>query len=110
MKNYANEMTPGDVFHPGEIVKDEMEAARVAGIRQIADEIPLGGAARHDAIDCRTGRGQHLERMHAGKDEIFRPRTCQLVNIARHVELRHCFFKGQPIIRANRLRLLCPVG
>jgi addiction module HigA family antidote len=31
MKNYANEMTPGDVFHPGEIVKDEMEAR---GIKQ----------------------------------------------------------------------------
>jgi addiction module HigA family antidote len=31
MKHYANEMTPGDVFHPGEIVKDEMETR---GIKQ----------------------------------------------------------------------------
>ena len=31
MKHYASEMTPGDVFHPGEIVKDEMEAR---GIKQ----------------------------------------------------------------------------
>ena len=31
MKHYANEMTPGDAFHPGEIVKEEMEAR---GIKQ----------------------------------------------------------------------------
>ena len=39
MKHYANEMTPGDVFHPGEIVKDEMEAR---GIKQ-ADIVAASG-------------------------------------------------------------------
>jgi len=29
---YANDMIPGDVFHPSEIIKDEMEAQ---GIKQI---------------------------------------------------------------------------
>ena len=29
---YANEMIPGDLFHPSEIIRDEMEAQ---GIRQI---------------------------------------------------------------------------
>jgi plasmid maintenance system antidote protein VapI len=23
---YANDLIPGDIFHPGEIIKDEMEA------------------------------------------------------------------------------------
>jgi HTH-type transcriptional regulator/antitoxin HigA len=32
MKTYANDMIPGDVFHPSEIVKDELEAR---GIKQI---------------------------------------------------------------------------
>ncbi len=31
MKKYANDMIPGDVFHPSEIIKDEMEAG---GIKQ----------------------------------------------------------------------------
>ena len=39
MKHYANEMTSGDVFHPGEIVKDEMEAR---GIKQ-ADIVTVSG-------------------------------------------------------------------
>lgn len=29
MKKYANDMIPGDVFHPSEIIKDEMEAQNV---------------------------------------------------------------------------------
>jgi plasmid maintenance system antidote protein VapI len=32
MKTYANDMIPGDVFHPSLIVKDELEAR---GIKQI---------------------------------------------------------------------------
>ena len=32
MKTYANELIPGDVFHPSEIIKDEMEAR---GMRQV---------------------------------------------------------------------------
>ena len=39
MNHYANGMTPGDVFHPGEIVKDEMEAR---GIKQ-ADIVVQSG-------------------------------------------------------------------
>ena len=39
MKNYVNDITPGDVFHPGEIVKDEMEAR---GIKQ-ADIVVVSG-------------------------------------------------------------------
>jgi hypothetical protein len=26
---YANEMIPGDIFHPGEVLKNEMEARRI---------------------------------------------------------------------------------
>jgi len=32
MKTYANELVPGDIFHPSEIIKDEMEAR---GMRQV---------------------------------------------------------------------------
>lgn len=32
MKTFANEMIPGDVFHPSEIIKDELEAR---GMRQV---------------------------------------------------------------------------
>lgn len=32
MKPFANEMIPGDVFHPSEIIKDELEAR---GMRQV---------------------------------------------------------------------------
>jgi HTH-type transcriptional regulator/antitoxin HigA len=32
MKTFANELVPGDVFHPSEIIKDEMEAR---GMRQV---------------------------------------------------------------------------
>jgi len=32
MKTYANEMIPGDVFHPSEVIKDELEAR---GMRQV---------------------------------------------------------------------------
>ncbi|MDP2337860.1 MAG: addiction module antidote protein, HigA family [Bacteroidota bacterium] len=32
MNVYANELIPGDVFHPSEIIKDEMEAR---GMRQV---------------------------------------------------------------------------
>lgn len=32
MKAYANEIVPGDVFHPSETIKDEMEAR---GMRQV---------------------------------------------------------------------------
>jgi HTH-type transcriptional regulator/antitoxin HigA len=32
MKTYANDLTPGDVFHPSEIIKDELEAR---GIKQV---------------------------------------------------------------------------
>ena len=32
MNTYANDMIPGDVFHPSEMVKDELEAR---GIKQI---------------------------------------------------------------------------
>jgi addiction module HigA family antidote len=36
---YANDLTPGDVFHPSEIIKDEMEAQ---GIKQ-ADIVKESG-------------------------------------------------------------------
>jgi HTH-type transcriptional regulator/antitoxin HigA len=39
MKKYANDMIPGDVFHPAEIIKDEMEAQN---IRQI-DLVKISG-------------------------------------------------------------------
>ena len=39
MKPFANEMIPGDVFHPSEIIKDELEAR---GMRQV-DLINLTG-------------------------------------------------------------------
>ena len=32
MKTFANEMIPGDIFHPSEIIKDELEAR---GMRQV---------------------------------------------------------------------------
>lgn len=32
MKTYVNDLTPGDVFHPSEIIKDELEAR---GIKQV---------------------------------------------------------------------------
>jgi len=32
MKQYANDMTPGDVFHPCETILDEMEAC---GVKQV---------------------------------------------------------------------------
>ncbi|MDP3641998.1 MAG: addiction module antidote protein, HigA family [Bacteroidota bacterium] len=32
MTTFANELVPGDVFHPSEIIKDEMEAR---GMRQV---------------------------------------------------------------------------
>lgn len=32
MSTYANDLIPGDVFHPSEIIKDEMEAR---GIKQV---------------------------------------------------------------------------
>jgi hypothetical protein len=39
MKTYANDMIPGDVFHPSEIVKDELEAR---GIKQngVCNQLP----------------------------------------------------------------------
>lgn len=39
MKAFANEMIPGDVFHPAEMIKDEMDAR---GMRQV-DLINLSG-------------------------------------------------------------------
>jgi HTH-type transcriptional regulator/antitoxin HigA len=39
MKAFANEMIPGDVFHPAEMIKDEMEAR---GMRQV-DLMNLSG-------------------------------------------------------------------
>lgn len=29
MKNYANQMVPGDIFHPSEIILEEMEAQNI---------------------------------------------------------------------------------
>lgn len=29
MKKFANDMIPGDIFHPAEIIKDEMEAQNI---------------------------------------------------------------------------------
>ena len=30
MKPFANDMLPGDLFHPSEIIKDELEAGKCA--------------------------------------------------------------------------------
>jgi addiction module HigA family antidote len=39
MNTFANELVPGDVYHPSEIIKDEMEAR---GMRQVDLSIQSG--------------------------------------------------------------------
>jgi addiction module HigA family antidote len=37
-KKYANDMMPGDIFHPGEFIKDEMEARNMSQ-QELADKL-----------------------------------------------------------------------
>jgi HTH-type transcriptional regulator/antitoxin HigA len=39
-KKYANDMIPGDVFHPGEFVKEEMEARNMSQ-QELADKLNI---------------------------------------------------------------------
>lgn len=51
MKKYANDLVPGDVFHPAEFIKDEMEAqnikqadlARISGFNRSFGSLLLKG-------------------------------------------------------------------
>jgi addiction module HigA family antidote len=37
-KKYANDMIPGDIFHPGEFIRDEMDARKMTQ-QQLADKL-----------------------------------------------------------------------
>jgi addiction module HigA family antidote len=39
-KKYADEMTPGDIFHPGEFVRDELEARNMSQ-QELADKLDI---------------------------------------------------------------------
>jgi addiction module HigA family antidote len=39
-KRLANDMIPGDIFHPGEFIKDEMEARKMTQ-QQLADKMQI---------------------------------------------------------------------